>query len=259
MVVAHWSGHWQLSQRPSQALAAFSFPLILKYSLPVCVCLCQNCEYTDHLCYYIYTCKVRHQTEQWICLWFVSFPTAGTDYTSPHEPIVFRVNGDSRTCVNISISEDKLSKEHYEAFLIRLTSTDAPVFADTVIVLIEDEGKGHIPYIGDCNLPRAKILKKLHAVEIEWVCEKNRVYIYDVFKYHLTTNTFALIRVLSQHKTIVIRSNSNDCCQQKDCACRQIKLLIYPTVYMYHGLQQQLSHMQGWPQNKMATTLKVQK
>ena len=31
--------------------------------------------------------------------------------------------------------------------------------------------------------------KKLHAVEIEWVCEKNRVYIYDVFNYHLTTNT----------------------------------------------------------------------
>ena len=55
---------------------------------------------------------------------------------------------------------------------------------------------GHIPYIGDCDLPRAKI-KKLHAVEIEWVCEKNRVYIYDVFKYHLTTNTFALITVLS--------------------------------------------------------------
>ena len=39
MVVAHWSGHWQLSQRPSQALAAFSFPLILKYSLTVCVCV----------------------------------------------------------------------------------------------------------------------------------------------------------------------------------------------------------------------------
>ena len=35
------------------------------------------------------------------------------------------------------------------------------------------------------------------------------------FKYHLTTNTFALIKVLSQHKTVVKWSNSNDYCQQK--------------------------------------------
>ena len=75
---------------------------------------------------------------------FVSLPTAGTDFSSTHEPIVFRVNGDSRVCVNISISEDKLSNEFYEAFLIRLTSTDAPVFADTVVVLIQDEGSDHL-------------------------------------------------------------------------------------------------------------------
>ena len=110
---------------------------------------------------------------------FVSFPTAGTDYTSTHEPIVFRVNGDRRTCVNISISEDKLSKEHYEAFLIRLTSTDAPVFADTVVVLIQDEGRRpHTYHILEIAIYQEK---KLHAVEIEWVCEKNRMYIYDLF------------------------------------------------------------------------------
>jgi len=73
-----------------------------------------------------------------LCMFSVS---AGIDYLAVHEPIVFRINGDNRTCVNITIYDDRVMEGAYEVFLVRLTSTDAPVFTDrTVVVVLDHEG-----------------------------------------------------------------------------------------------------------------------
>lgn len=67
--------------------------------------------------------------------------TAGSDYLAAHEPIVFRVNGEQRACVNITIINDKIIDEPYEVFLIHLMSTDAPVFASrTAVVILDQDG-----------------------------------------------------------------------------------------------------------------------
>ena len=71
----------------------------------------------------------------------LSSVSAGIDYLAAHEPIVFRVNGGNRTCVNITIHDDRVMDEAYEVFLVRLTSTDTPVFADqTVVVILDHDG-----------------------------------------------------------------------------------------------------------------------
>ena len=67
--------------------------------------------------------------------------TAGSDYLAAHEPIVFRVNGEQRACLNITIINDKVIEEPYEVFLIHLMSTDAPVFASrTAVVILDQDG-----------------------------------------------------------------------------------------------------------------------
>ena len=74
----------------------------------------------------------------WLCFHL----TAGSDYLAAHEPIVFRVNGEGRACVNITIINDKIIDEPYEVFLIHLTSTDASVFASrTAVVILDQDGK----------------------------------------------------------------------------------------------------------------------
>lgn len=57
-----------------------------------------------------------------------------------HEPFVFRINGDTRSCVDVRIIEDRVRGEPDEVFLLKLTSTDVPVFADQAVVVIQDQG-----------------------------------------------------------------------------------------------------------------------
>ena len=66
--------------------------------------------------------------------------TAGSDYFATHEPIVFRVNGDRRICVDIAIYEDFDTGEFYEVFLVKLRAVDAPLFTDETVVVILDQG-----------------------------------------------------------------------------------------------------------------------
>lgn len=57
-----------------------------------------------------------------------------------HKPFVFYINGDTRSCVDVRIIEDRVRAERDEVFLLRLTSTDTPMFTDEAIVVIQDQG-----------------------------------------------------------------------------------------------------------------------
>lgn len=72
--------------------------------------------------------------------WPCFFLTAGQDYFPVHEPFVFRINGDTRACVDIPIIRDLVRGEQYEVFVVRVTSTDVAVFADQAVVVILDQG-----------------------------------------------------------------------------------------------------------------------
>ena len=63
-----------------------------------------------------------------------------TDYLAIEEPLVFRINGENRTCVDVTILADADRPEYYEAFLVQLTSTSNPLFAPQAVVVILDPG-----------------------------------------------------------------------------------------------------------------------
>jgi len=66
---------------------------------------------------------------------------AGSDYTAVGEVRPFPINGDDRVCVEVSIIQDEvIQQEYYEVFLVRLTSSDAPVIVPQAVVVILDQG-----------------------------------------------------------------------------------------------------------------------
>ena len=65
---------------------------------------------------------------------------ADTDYLGVQEPLVFRINGESRICLEVTILTDTIRPEYYETFLVQLTSTSNPLFAPQAVVVILDPG-----------------------------------------------------------------------------------------------------------------------
>ena len=59
---------------------------------------------------------------------------------------MFRINGGTRACVYVTIIEDRVRVEPNKVFLLRLTSTDVPVFANQAVVVIQNQGLSILPY-----------------------------------------------------------------------------------------------------------------
>ena len=65
---------------------------------------------------------------------------ADTDYLAIDQPLVFRINGESRICLDVTILADTIRPEYYETFLVQLTTTSNPLFAPQAVVVILDPG-----------------------------------------------------------------------------------------------------------------------
>lgn len=71
----------------------------------------------------------------------IVYLTADVDYLAVNIPLLFRINGDNRACVVMSILQDTvIQDEYFDVFLVRLNSTSTPVFMPQVVIVIMDQG-----------------------------------------------------------------------------------------------------------------------
>ena len=71
----------------------------------------------------------------------VSPLTADVDYLAVEVPLLFQINGLNRSCVDITILQDRVTQnEYYEVFLVQLRNPSVAVLAGQVVVVILDQG-----------------------------------------------------------------------------------------------------------------------
>ena len=71
----------------------------------------------------------------------IIYLTADVDYLAINIPLLFRINGGNRACVDIRILHDEnFLDEYFDVFLVRLNSTGTALFAPEVVIIILDQG-----------------------------------------------------------------------------------------------------------------------